>query len=40
MIKNFKTNLRNWLGKVYNHCKKPKKAVCDIAKKLSHIDPK
>jgi hypothetical protein len=40
MSKSFKTNLRVWLNKVYGLCKKPKKTVCSIAKKLTNFDLK
>lgn len=40
MSRHFKTNLKHWLGKVYNLGKKPKKTMCDIAKKMTHMEAK
>jgi len=40
MSKNFKSNLKHWLSKVYTLNKKNKKTVNDIANKLTSTDVK
>jgi hypothetical protein len=40
MSKNFRSNLRHWLGKVYGLSKQPKKTASKIAKKLTQVEIK
>ena len=40
MSKNFKSNLKHWLSKIFNLNKNNKKTVTDIANKLTSMDVK
>ena len=40
MSKNFKSNLKHWLSKIFILNKKNKKTVTDIANKLTSMDVK